>query len=656
MKTRNMCLRWVKLFPIAAILAVTPASSGPEAGPVGFPDDWSHRHVVFSNPGTLAEALRSGTYAHWVRTVNASRFILQQQKRAAATRPVAVAPSRALGAELEAQTVERESPEEGGALADSPMQENLSAAQAADQREGRMPLPPRRRVRRRSLQTDWSEDLGTGATLGMGVYPAKFSFNISSASCASDYVVYGTSLAGSGTQASIVGFSNLYTGCGGTVPTVNWAYNTSGGTVATSVTLSLDGTQVAFVQSSASVASLAVLKWKAGEGTLAAPATPTTTTTTPATYATCRAGATSCLLTLTFSGGKDDTGSAPFYDYGSDVLYVGDDGGTLHKFTGIFKGTPAEVTTSPWPVSVSVHANGLSSPVINSNTGDVLVGDYQAVSEPNCGLGCGFFYRVSSSTGTVVQSAKLEFGFGIVDAPLLDQAAGTVYVFAGADSNVNTMTPPCGGHFVSCSGVIQLSATFSAGASGTEETLGFGNDFMYSGAFDNQYFTSANHASPTGHLYALGNTNGDVTLYQIPITANVMGSATTGPVISSNMSAGSVLSPAMPVTEIFTGTHDYIFTSALYFGQPMILADCGGGSLMIGCVMGFDVTSGTISGATTPTAATPSTGGVSGIIIDNFATTPGGTSNIYYSTLGNQACPTSGGTGGCAIQVSQSTP
>jgi len=48
-------------------------------------------------------------------------------------------------------------------------------------------------------------------------------------------------------------------------------------------------------------------------------------------------------------------------------------------------------------------------------------------------------------------------------------------------------------------------------------------------------------------------------------------------------------------------------------------------------------------------------GGASGIIIDNSATTTGA-SQIYFSTLSNRssACPTSGGTGGCGVQASQS--
>jgi hypothetical protein len=55
------------------------------------------------------------------------------------------------------------------------------------------------------------------------------------------------------------------------------------------------------------------------------------------------------------------------------------------------------------------------------------------------------------------------------------------------------------------------------------------------------------------------------------------------------------------------------------------------------------------------TAALPSAGGTSGIIIDNTVSTilEPGSSQIYFSTLGSQACGTTG-TGGCAVQASQS--
>jgi len=55
------------------------------------------------------------------------------------------------------------------------------------------------------------------------------------------------------------------------------------------------------------------------------------------------------------------------------------------------------------------------------------------------------------------------------------------------------------------------------------------------------------------------------------------------------------------------------------------------------------------------TANFASSGGTSVIIIDNTVGTGtmAGASQVYFSTLGNQTCGTSG-TGGCAVQASQS--
>ncbi|MGA2502203.1 MAG: hypothetical protein ABSH20_31050, partial [Tepidisphaeraceae bacterium] len=52
----------------------------------GVPDDWTHHHLVFSNPGTAAEALENGTYDRWMSVVSDPRFALQRMKRGAAAR------------------------------------------------------------------------------------------------------------------------------------------------------------------------------------------------------------------------------------------------------------------------------------------------------------------------------------------------------------------------------------------------------------------------------------------------------------------------------------------------------------------------------------------------------------------------------------------
>jgi len=461
-------------------------------------------------------------------------------------------------------------------------------------------------------------------------------------------VVYNTGLAGTSTAASIIAYDNLYAGCGGIVPSVYWAFNT-GGTIVTSIVLSPDGSQVVFAQSStAGAASLVVLKWQASASeSPSSPGTPTAVLASA--YRSCSAP---CMTSLALSGGANDGGSSPFYNYGagSDTLYIGDDSGKLHKFTGIFQGTPAEAA-SPWPVVVSSSA--LSSPVYDSGSGRIFVGDYLLNLSSTCaapGNPCGYLHSILASTGaTAGTSARLDAIFGLVDGPLVDSAAGMVYAFAGADSHTG-IGSPCGSN-LQCSGVFQFPTSFTSG-SGTETTLGAGYEFLLAGDFDNAYYTSS-ASSPSGHLYVVGNTGaGNNTLYQVSVNSNVMSpTASAGPALSNNYTNG-LYAAGLQATEFFNGGKDYVFVSVLSYG---LFASCDN-SLTNGCVMGFDVTSGSLSGSATPTAATAEAGGTSGIIIDNSATTPTGASNIYFTTLGDQACTTPGVTGGCAIQASQAAP
>jgi len=232
---------------------------------------------------------------------------------------------------------------------------------------------------------------------------------------------------------------------------------------------------------------------------------------------------------------------------------------------------------------------------------------------------------------------------------LVDSTAGQVFVFVGADGSFGA--PSSCGTDVPCSGVFQFATDFTSG-SGIEAQVGQGYEFLMSGAFDNEYLSSSNASSPTGHLYVVGNTGAaNNTLFQIAIESGVMSTtAVTGPAVSTNYTNG-YYSAGLQITEIYTGTNDYIFLSVLSFGTPM---NCNA-SLANGCVMGFDVTSGAVNSSTVPTGATAEAGGTSGIVIDNVSGF-GGASNIYYSPLADQACPTSGGTGGCAIQISQASP
>jgi hypothetical protein len=633
----------------------------------GLPDDWTHHHAVFADAGTAEQAIQNGTYDQWLKIVDDPRYQLQQAKRTAAARAKTTNVPEVNSSTGGGSATGDEPPADLYSAPREPMRLPRGLTKAIIPPKstgagripefGRWPVYPPLRGRRyhNDQKMDWSETLGSGGSVGLGNYPAKYSFSTSTSSCA-DWIAYGTGASGGATQATILAYTNLYSGtCSGSVPTVSWAFNTgTGSTILTSPVLSLDGTQIAFVQnSSAGVASLVVLKWSAS-GTLTAP-TALSSQLSGSAYRSCMAP---CMFSLDFSGGASDSGSSAWYDYPSDTLWVGDDSGMLHEFTGVFAGSPVEVTTGGWPATVS--ASPLSGPVRDPVTGNVFVGDYNLTSDSACTPSsststapCGFLYSYNSSTGALnAKSAQLDYNFGIVSPPVLDQTAAQLYVAVGSDGETGASTK-CGTN-TPCAAVFQLSTSFTGGSSGTEATVGPGYDFLLIGTFDNEYFTSANASSPTGHMYVVGNTGpANNTLYQISITADVMSTiSTAGPVVAQNYTSG-YYAAGLGVTEFFNGSIDYIFLSTIAFSND---SGCGATpSITIGCVVGFNVTSGTISPLTLPTGSSPAAGGASGIIVDN-AGSAAGESNIYFSALSNQTCLTSGGSSGCAIQISQSAP
>ena len=603
---------------------------------------------------------------------------------------------------------------------------------------------------------DWSQNLGGTAAPGRGNYPAKFSFSSSTANCGSattpDYVVYTTGVIGSGTQASVVAYDNLYSGCGGTVPSVYWAYNTSG-LILTSPVLSLDGTQVAFVQTSGSPAGqagLVVLKWKASATqTVALPGAPTIVSN--ALYRTCVAP---CMTEVFLHDGNgvavDDRTSSPYYDYKNDIAWMGDANGWLHRVTGVFLTNPKEVTTGGFPAHVN-NGNTLSNPVFDRVSQNVFVGDAG-----------GILHRVAAANGTTVNSGQLDFGAGLVESPVLDVVNNAIYAFASSDG---TTTATCAN--VACAAVYKLSTTFAAGTTGSKVQVGtsvaVGNNPnpMFLGGFDRNYYNSV---GGTGNLYVCGATGANPILYRIPITSGTLGT----PLAIGTLTIGGARPACSPVTDFLNpfatgGAAEHLYFSASNRGLPTACATAGcamnflntswqastqfnvGQQILVvqgaaafietAIVSGktgatipvwptnpalktvdgtvtwlsqgpttftplsnwtrnhnygnlaaiFDGTNvqvlptagrsagttpiwnTTIGGSTVdntatwlnagplPNAALPAATGTGGIIIDNTvnSTTLAGASQVYFFTLGNQVCGTSG-TGKCAIQASQS--
>src|SRR5580658_148997 len=754
-----------------------------------------------------------------------------------------------------------------------------------------------------NLKRDWAEDMGPGASAGAGNYPAKFSFRGTNANCGDaampDYVVYGTGLAGSATQASIVAFDNLYSGCSklslgtaanfavlgsstvtnagntvvtganigispgtsltgfppgiltspavehlgdavasqaqsdantaytyfqgltgatsigsldgltlspglyssatlegtaiavgdivvlasitldsgaslvgraialngavtlvdnaittaDTVPSVYWAYNT-GGQILTSPLISLDGSQVALVQTdTGGVGTLVLIRWAASTGTVGSPVAPTIVL--PSAYVGCIAP---CMTTVVLHDSSnsttDDTTSSVFYDYSGDIGWVGGARGWLHKITGVFNGVPTEVQSDGFPVQVSTATPAtLSSPVYDSVSRNVFVGDL-----------AGFLYSVDSTNpATVIQSAQLDFGVGIVEGPIVDSANGSVYVFASSDGTTN-----CTFGTSACAAVYQLSTGFTDGdpgspaSAGTSVASGLTPNPMYIGAFDSTYYASGDG---TGNLYVCGNTGQNPAIYQIPISGGVPTAAGAALVGLASASFSPACSPVADVLNpnLTGGAAERLYASVQDNG---VATSCGGAGCALNFIVtpwheltayqvgqqildihlnieevtqagtsgasvpAFSATAGTVKttdgsvhwinqgalsatplaiwtpstaqtkvgnrivdsngnvevvtktgatggsvplwntsagGATTSDgtvnwinagasliAALPAAGGTSGIIIDNVLNGAlAGTSQVYFTTLSDQVCGTSG-KGGCAVQASQS--
>jgi hypothetical protein len=712
---------------LVGVIILAYALVGHTAKPVRrgipLPTDWSHRHLIFSQPATPEERAQvESDPRYWQQVHRRDQRVLQSRHSGDISTISRFLPQSILG------------------------------------------------LKKRRIHRDWAETMGSGASVGPGNFPAKFSFDSTTASCDSDpnpdFVVFSTGLQGSaGTQASIVAFDNLYSGCTGTVPLPYWAYDTSGaapGTIKTSPVPSLDGSQFAFVQTDTALGhgTLVLLTWAATGETFDAPSKPTLIT-NPTQYPGCTAP---CMIQFNLRAGgglntqTDDTTSSVFYDYTNDIAWVGDSQGWLHKFTPVFNGRPAEVRTGGFPVQMPAGPVPLSSPVYDRILKAVFVGDYS-----------GFLNRVDASTAAVTQSGQLDFGAGIVDTPRVDVTRGQVYVSSSDDGSSG-----CTGGTDNAA-LFQLSASFAAGDTGTEAVVGISTSCgtplpnpLYDGTVDDAYLSSAN---ATGNFYICGNTGANATLYVVPIQAGIL----QAPAVLSTLAASGSNPSCSPVTDISipsptagNAAIEHLFVSvqgnstacggggciqnltdtpwqaSTFFalGQEILVKSSSPLSRFINVVITANTTGASqpswpnTNGKTTPDGgvvwlnqgnpATPisgwqanhmygtvgarildntgnvqivkttvaphmsggappswnptpgnftadnnitwinagawpvnalaSAGGTSGIIIDNTVdpSTLRGASQIYFSTLANQNCVTSGVIGGCAVQASQS--
>jgi hypothetical protein len=531
-------------------------------------------------------------------------------------------------------------------------------------------------------QGDWGMSLTAGATVGVGQFPAKFTFDVTATpDCVNDYVAFNTGhLGASGTAPNIVAFNKLYSTqgsaggqCAQNGPSVYWSYftgaTTGAGTAVTSVVLSGDGKKVAFVENVGTQAWLRILKWKAGENTGVAPTTTVAAATTWNAAGCGAAGTTSCLRSIAFNNVATDTRSAPFYDFTNDALYVGDNSGVMHKFTPVFAdtGAPAEVIVT-WPITVTA-GKILTGPVYDSVSKNIFVGDntghLRFIKEVGSAVG-----SCAAGSAPCLGSVNLAVGAGgaVVDAPIVDGTTGMVFAVNGTDTtNKGTILQ------ATTALVSKFVNSIGTGGGGNNVTMP-----IYSGAFDDTYFNSAS-GNTLGHMYVCGrdpNANNDIpAVYQLSFVA------ATGVVSGVGTPRAGLVTDGIdvacsPITEFNNPNgggagiaRDWIFFSVgnNSVAASPIPAGSNCRTLAVGCVLSANVTGNPTWNATNPAnfanaAAVPgnNAGSTSGFVVDNTSTLVQA-SSFYFSPAVNStgtgpgipSCNTTAGVG-CAVKLTQS--
>jgi hypothetical protein len=345
---------------------------------------------------------------------------------------------------------------------------------------------------------------GTAATLSAPVINSGIA-NLSFAG-----VVTGTN----GTQANIVGFNQLYSGsspfCTGlTYPEFIFSYASGVGGVATSPVLSLDGTQIAFVENDANIGAILHVLTKATgsteHGTCTNSGTATPTCATAAVTPGVSGGSTASdqmlpldLALVTADTVDVDSYSSPFVNYGTNDAYVGDTTGHLAAFTGVFASTLAYAGGS-FPVTVS--ANALTSPVVDVSGSpvDIFIGDSG-----------GFLYQYSTAgaiVGTKLTLTTNSGAGGVRDGAVVDSTNSVGYVTAGCDSGGTLPQLTQFGYTGSgLSNKATADINYTGGSTSTN-SCGTGIH-MYHPALNNIYYTAGIGGTNAGVTVCETNDNG----------------------------------------------------------------------------------------------------------------------------------------------------
>jgi hypothetical protein len=463
-------------------------------------------------------------------------------------------------------------------------------------------------------------DPGGGQT-----YPAKYTFDVSTAltpaSCTNDYVAIGipaTPTTGAGGQANIIGYNNLYSGtngyCGPT-PSLLFAYASGTGEVPASIALSLDGTQLAYVEdilpgaaSNPNGASyLHVLTWNSGDGVsggTAAPIVPANDVRVP-------------LVPLGTSITQSST-TAPFIDYTSNCAYVttyswATNSGYVFKINNVFGAgsSPAIV----W--SVEITGAVPSGAVYDTISQNVFFTDSEGRID---------YVADAGTSGTFSTGPTVASGTTSLNAVTVDSVNEFVYATFNTNGATTAPTEIVVQAPINTDGTLGTPVSAPIGKANLSYTGPYGvefNDYWYNGG------TSDGNTETSPELYVVGTdtTNGTVpTLYGVGFTGLVMNNTTNGSAALANGVADGA-----PPTEFYNANansgagQDYLFV-----GVSNYCVNTSVTGYPIGCSMSLPITESVPTVGTTVTAYHAS-GGVSGIIVDNDSTEPQA-SSIYYAS------------------------
>lgn len=378
-----------------------------------------------------------------------------------------------------------------------------------------------------------------------------------------------------------------------------------------------------------------VLAWKSGDGqdatNLQSVLAPKTITTFSSTNPAAGSGAATDLALGSSTTGTD-TLSSPFVDYTSDKAYVGNDDGVLYRIKDVFCTStnpdcsgatkPAPSLDASWGSggAVTVCSGTLTAPVLDFVTGNVFVG-----------CSDGKLYGFSPS-GVALATASVTVGNGsalggIVDPPIVDGVDGFVYAVSGSNGTNAVL--------------VQASTTLSSHT--TMPVGGAGVFNIHEPAFSNAYYTSPTATGALIYVAAYNNAGNEIELYGYcfngsSVLANCPGVSPAGPETAVlNTAPGSQLEYA-PLTESYnsTTTTDWLFVSVLENRDPNIGL--------------FNINS--FPASATLAASIQEGSGASGMVIDNNSSSAQAAS-VYFGALSTTATCGAGGTGGCAVKLTQ---